>query len=215
MFDPQPSDDLKRHFKTYLEMISCSPDDLPIYMPQQMSDIGRCSICKNWHFTSTTEIQRHKRLLHLKVQLQKLLKVNPGSEVPNLLYVGTKLTTKSMIYCFLHTTNYIDIKKSQGTNQRGQGRPKMIEINAIRKRKRFLPKKRVSKTFFKRKQINVKYYISVIMKLRKTLMKHRKTLRKRINNHPMKKARTNLVRCQIATLTRWQNQKKLELDCLR
>ena len=124
MFDPQLPDDLIYHFKTYLEMISCSPGDLPIYMPQQ-------------NFTSTTKIQRHKRLLHLKVQLQKLLKVNPGSEVPNLLYVGTKLTRKSVVYRFLHTANYINIKKSQGTNQRGQRRPKMMEINSIRKRKRF------------------------------------------------------------------------------
>ena len=50
IFDPKPSDDLKGHFKTYLEMINCSPDDLPKYTPQQMSDLGRCSICKNWHF---------------------------------------------------------------------------------------------------------------------------------------------------------------------
>ena len=102
-------------------MISCSPGDLPIYMPQQMSDIGRCSICKNWHFTSTTEIQRHKRLLHLKVQLQKLLKVNPGSEVPNLLYVGTKLTRKSVVYRFLHTANYINIKKVRVQIKEGRG----------------------------------------------------------------------------------------------
>ena len=155
MFDPQLPDDLIGLFKTYLEMISYSPGDLPIYMPQQMSDIGRCSICKNWHFTSTTEIQRHKRLLHLKVQLQKLLKVNPGSEVPNLLYVGTKLTRKSVVYRFLHTANYINIKKSQGTNQKGQRRPKMMEINSIRKRKIFEEKS--VKTFFKRKQITIKY----------------------------------------------------------
>ena len=54
MVDPQPSDDFKGYFKTYLEMINCSPDDCPKYMPQQMWDLGRCSICKNWHFTSIT-----------------------------------------------------------------------------------------------------------------------------------------------------------------
>ena len=73
MFDPQPSDDLKGHFKTYLEIINCSPDDLPKYTPQQMLDLSRCSICKNWHFISTTEIQRHKRLLHPKVQAAKVV----------------------------------------------------------------------------------------------------------------------------------------------
>ena len=81
MVDPQTSGDLKGHFKAYLEIINCSPDDRPKYTPQQISDLARCSICLNWHFTSITEIQRHKRLLYLKVQLQKLLKVNPGTEV--------------------------------------------------------------------------------------------------------------------------------------
>ena len=50
MFDPQPSDDLKGHFKTYLEMINCSNDDLPKYSPQQILDLARCSVCKDWHF---------------------------------------------------------------------------------------------------------------------------------------------------------------------
>ena len=47
MFDPQSSDDLKGQFKAYLEMVNCRPDDLPKYTPQQMLDLGRCSICKN------------------------------------------------------------------------------------------------------------------------------------------------------------------------
>ena len=34
MVDPQPSDDPKGHFKTYLEMISCRPDDRHKYTPQ-------------------------------------------------------------------------------------------------------------------------------------------------------------------------------------
>ena len=72
------------------------------------------------------------------------------------LYVGKKLARKSLVCRFRNTTNYANIMKSRDTNERGRRKPKMMKINAIRKRKRFLPKKRVSKTFFKRKQINVK-----------------------------------------------------------
>ena len=108
--DPQPSDDLKSHFKTYLEMINCSPDDLPKYMPQQMPDFGRCSICKNWHFTSITKIQRHKRLLHPKLQLEKLFKVNPGSEVPNPFICRHKINEKE---CGLSFPTYHQLHKHE------------------------------------------------------------------------------------------------------
>ena len=110
MFDPQPSDDLKGHFKTYLEIINYSPDDLPKYTSQQMSDLGRCSICKNWHIISTTEIQRHKRLLHTKVLLQKLLKVNPDSEVPNVFICRHKINEKE---CGLLFPTYHQLHKHQ------------------------------------------------------------------------------------------------------
>ena len=86
------------------------PDDLPKYTPQQMSDLGRCSICKNWHIISTTEIQRHKRLLHTKVLLQKLLKVNPDSEVPNVFICRDKINENE---CGLLFPTYHQLHKHQ------------------------------------------------------------------------------------------------------
>ena len=86
------------------------PDDLPKYTPQQMSDLGRCSICKNWHIISTTEIQRHKRLLHTKVLLQKLLKVNPDSEVPNVFICRHKINENE---CGLLFPTYHQLHKHQ------------------------------------------------------------------------------------------------------
>ena len=160
MADPQRFDDLKGHFKTYLEMINCSPDDLPKYTAQQMSDLGRCSICKNWHFTSITEIHRHKRLLHPKVQLQSCWKSILGVKFLIFLYVGTKLTRKIVVCRFRHITNYTNIKKSRGTNERWQRKPRMMKINAIRKRKRFLPQKKSVKNFFQKKTNKRKVNIS-------------------------------------------------------
>ena len=150
MFDPQPSDDLKGHFKTYLEIINYSPDDLPKYTSQQMSDLGRCSICKNWHIISTTEIQRHKRLLHTKVLLQKLLKVNPDSEVPNVFICRHKINEKE---CGLLFPTYHQLlkhqEKSGNKRKRAEGDKNDEDKRNKKATKDFCPKKEYQKLFSK------------------------------------------------------------------
>ena len=129
IFDPKPSDDLKGHFKTYLEMINCSPDDLPKYTPQQMSDLGRCSICKNWHFCKQPRSRDTKDCCIRKCSCKSCWKSILAVKSLIFLYVGTKLTRKSLVCRFLDSTNYTKIMKSQDKNERGRRRkPKMMKI---------------------------------------------------------------------------------------
>ena len=129
IFDPKPSDDLKGHFKTYLEMINCSPDDLPKYTSQQMSDLGRCSICKNWHFFKQPRSRDTKDCCIRKCSCKSCWKSILAVKSLIFLYVGTKLKRKSLVCRFLDTTNYTKIMKSRDTNERGRRRkPKMMKI---------------------------------------------------------------------------------------
>ena len=129
IFDPKPSDDFKGHFKTYLEMINCSPDDLPKYTPQQMSDLGRCSICKNWHFFKQPRSRDTKDCCIRKCSCKSCWKSILAVKSLIFLYVGTKLTRKSLVCRFLDSTNYTKIMKSRDTNERGRRRkPKMMKI---------------------------------------------------------------------------------------
>ena len=208
MVDPQTSDDLKGHFKTYLEMINCSPADRPKYTPQQMSDLGRCSIYTNWHFNSITEIQKHKRLLHPKVQLQKLLKVNPGSEVPNLFICSHKINEKQYGLSFPTYYQSHKHKEKSGHKRKRAEEAKNDGDKRSKKAKKISAQKKSVKNFFQKKTNKRKVINISNDELRKTLMKLRKTLRKRMNNHPMKKARPSLVRRRIVTLTQWPKPKE-------
>ena len=65
-----------------------------------------------------------------------------------------------MVCHFRRTTNYTNMKKCWGTNERGQRKLKMMKINAIRKKKKVSAQKKSVKNFFqkktnKRKVVNI------------------------------------------------------------
>ena len=105
------------------------PDDLPKYTPQQMSDLGRCSICKNWHFFKQPRSRDTKDCCIRKCSCKSCWKSILAVKSLIFLYVGTKLTRKSLVCRFLDSTNYTKIMKSRDTNERGRRRkPKMMKI---------------------------------------------------------------------------------------
>jgi len=76
LFDLKPSENHPGHFLTYLEMINLGKTDYNV----QPSKNGKCEICPSWWFSSVTEMQRHRRILHRKQPLAKIPK-NPTDQL--------------------------------------------------------------------------------------------------------------------------------------
>ena len=76
-YDPMPSADHPGHFMTYLEMDKAGKFDYQ----QDLFEIGKCSICINWWFSSKTEVKRHRRLFHPRVPMNKIVGLNDGQEI--------------------------------------------------------------------------------------------------------------------------------------
>ena len=64
-----PSSDHPGHFMTYLETENCGKFD----HQRDLFHVGKCSICVNWWFSSKAEIKRHRRIMHPRIPISKLL----------------------------------------------------------------------------------------------------------------------------------------------
>jgi len=145
MFDPVPSDDHEGHFKTYLQMNDAK------YQPDTDTDLGRCSKCVNWYFTSITEMQRHRRLLHPKIHFQNLTLPNSGKQVNNLFSCTHKINGKA---CSLSFPTYHQLnkhkEKSGHKRKRAEKAKKDAEEKAKKSRKVAGEKAKI-KSFFQKK----------------------------------------------------------------
>lgn len=60
LLEPLLSSTHDEHYHTFLEMIGM----LPVETGVDTSELGYCEICPSWKFTSNSEVDRHKKLLH-------------------------------------------------------------------------------------------------------------------------------------------------------
>ena len=67
--DPMPLPDHPGHFMTYFEKETCGKFD----HQRDLFHVGKCSICVNWWFLSKTEMKRHRRIMHPRIPISKLL----------------------------------------------------------------------------------------------------------------------------------------------
>lgn len=77
MFNPQQSETYPGHYYSFLEMCELDPTLLKIddsEMPScQGSDLGKCTICPAYSFTSKTEKKRHMKVFHRRQPQDKPL----------------------------------------------------------------------------------------------------------------------------------------------
>lgn len=120
MFDPVPSETHSGHFKTFLEMAS---KEGMKYVVESSPEIGRCSLCLNWYFTSVTELHCHRRLLHPKKKLHDILeKSEIEDQGSDLFRCRHKINGKE---CSLSFQTYHQLNKHK--NKSGHKRKREVE----------------------------------------------------------------------------------------
>lgn len=113
-FDPAPSENHAEHFSTYLE----SKNSQRKYQRSKQGN-GRCSICPNWWFSSSTEIKRHRRIVHPNTSQKNLIAdekevLKPSTSTSKLHYCRFKVNKKSCDLSFPTYHQLMIHKKKMG-----------------------------------------------------------------------------------------------------
>ena len=85
-FDSMPSEKHEDHYAMYLEIIKLQKTDFKSMQDQQ----GRCKMCPNWWFSSSTEVKRHRRFLHpdpsVTQLVENMMEQQPADQSEKLQY---------------------------------------------------------------------------------------------------------------------------------
>ena len=155
-FEPSQSNNHPGHFSTYLEMKHSGKKYV-----RSKHEHGRCSVCPNWWFSSPTETQRHRRIVHPNVPLKQMivddLEIAKPAPAPKLHFCRYKVNGKPCDLSFPSYHQLFTHKNKMGHKADRKRKAKDTAANeAVAEQKRKTGQKKIKEIFSNRQPMEKK-----------------------------------------------------------